>query len=70
MATFTFENFATENNYDFVGIYDGDSAAAPGVGRWSGSDIPPAVTSGGGSLFIQFTSDGIVGGTGFSGTYL
>ncbi len=64
----TFTDFDTEQDYDFVYVYSGTSATAANLlGKFSGSDLPPAITSSaaGGQLYIRFTSDGSENGRGF-----
>ncbi|PKP15965.1 MAG: adhesin, partial [Bacteroidetes bacterium HGW-Bacteroidetes-23] len=60
LVTVTFLSFATENNWDFLRVYDGNSAAAPLIGAYTGNNLPPILTSStpGGCLFFVFTSDG------------
>jgi len=53
----TFESFDTETNYDFLKIYDGPTTASTLLGTYSGTTLPPTITSSGGSLTIKFTSD-------------
>ncbi len=48
--------------YDVVEVYDGTSSSAPLLDRFFGNNLPSAVTSTGGSMFIKFT-------TSISGTY-
>jgi gliding motility-associated-like protein len=62
LVTVTFTSFATEGCCDFLRIYDGNSAAAPLLGTFSGTNLPPSFTSStpGGCLFFNFTSDGSV----------
>ncbi len=64
-----FTTFDTENNFDFVTVYDGTSSASPQLGRFSGTSIPPTITSSGSALFVQFTSDGSVTRQGWDATY-
>ncbi|MDK2770829.1 MAG: choice-of-anchor D domain-containing protein [Flavobacterium sp.] len=56
-VTLTFSSFDTETNYDFLKIYDGPSTASTLLGTYSGTTIPPTITSSGPSLTIRFTSD-------------
>lgn len=58
-TAFDLENPSSDGQsiYDAVEVYDGTTTAAPLLGRFSGSNIPPAVTSTGGSLLIRFYSD-------------
>jgi cubilin len=43
--------------YDAVEVYDGTTTSAALLGRFTGSNLPPAVTSTGGSLLVRFYSD-------------
>ena len=43
--------------YDAVEVYDGASASATLLGRYTGNNIPTTITSSGGSLYIRFYSD-------------
>ena len=56
---FDLEQASTDGNsiYDVVEVYDGASANATLIGKFTGSTIPQAITSSGGSMFIKFTSD-------------
>lgn len=65
----TFTAFGTEAGYDFVRVYDGSSASAALLGEFSGSNLPPPITSSGGTLFITFTSDQALTSTGFDASY-
>lgn len=56
-VSLTFSEFDIENNYDFMYIYDGSSTAAPLLGTYTSTNIPPLTTSTGNSLTIRFTSD-------------
>jgi len=55
--------------YDAVEIYDGTTTAAALLGRFSGSNLPPAITSTGGSMLIRFYSDLEVVKQGWSAYY-
>ena len=55
--------------FDFVEVYDGTSAAATSLGKYSGSTLPRAVTSTGGSLFVKFHSDLSEKGDGWKANY-
>ena len=65
----TFTSFATESGYDFVRVYDGATTSSPLMGTYSGSSLPPVLTSTGGSMLITFTTDGSVTAAGWSATY-
>lgn len=53
-----FSSFSTENSLDWIELYDGPSLTAPLIGRWSGTNAPPTLTSSGASLTVRFSSDG------------
>lgn len=61
----TFSAFNLEANFDFLYIYDGASEAAPLIGFFSGSNLPPSVTSTGDVLTLRFVSDGATVSSGF-----
>ncbi|MBX3102302.1 MAG: S8 family serine peptidase [Bacteroidetes bacterium] len=65
----SFSAFGTESCCDFLRVYDGTSATAPLLGTYSGSSLPPQLTSTGSALFLRFTSDFSVTGAGFSASY-
>ena len=56
---FDLEQASTDGNsiYDVVEVYDGASASATLIGKFTGNNIPQAISSSGGSMFIKFTSD-------------
>lgn len=60
-------DFATENNYDYLYIYDGLNTSSPLMFTWTGTPtyLPDAVSSGQ-YLTVKFTSDGTVGDVGFA----
>ncbi len=62
LVTVTFTAFNIENNFDFLKIYDGNSAAATLLANLTGTAIPPSFTStaANGCLTFVFTSDGSV----------
>ena len=65
----TFQSFDTENNYDWLYIYDGTSTSAPQIGsQHSGSDNPGTVTAtnAAGAITFRFTSDSSVNKTGWA----
>lgn len=72
----TFTSFKTESPstdglsiYDAVEVYDGTSASATLLGKFSGSSLPPSITSSGGSMYIRFFSDNSVTDSGWSAYY-
>ncbi len=54
-----FEEFALEDNYDFLYIYDGTSTSAPSLGTFTGINSPGTVTATNseGALTFRFSSD-------------
>jgi Zn-dependent metalloprotease len=56
--------------FDFIEVFDGVNASAKLLGKFSGSNIPPSVTSTGGSMFIKFTSDIAENDSGWEAYYL
>ena len=69
LVTLTFNRFDTQNNGDFVSVYDGTSNSAPLIGTYSGSAVPPAINSSGSSLFLEFTSNGFFELSGWEASY-
>ena len=67
LVTVTFTSFAMESCCDSLRIYDGSSAAAPLLGTYTGTTLPPTYTSGtpNGCLTFVFTSDSSVVQTGW-----
>ena len=63
-TAFNLEQPSTDGNsiYDLVEVFDGTSSSAASLGKFTGSNLPQAITSTGGSIFVKFTSD-------FSDTY-
>ena len=58
-TAFELEPASTDGNsiFDAVEVYDGTSASATLLGRFTGSTIPPSITSSGGSMYLRFLSD-------------
>jgi len=65
----TFTEFNTEANYDYVRVYDGPSTSAPLLGSYTGTSLPGAITSSGGSILVHFTSDYSVTAAGWTAEY-
>lgn len=53
----TFSAFNTEGCCDFMTVYNGPNTSSPVLGNFSGTTIPPVLTSTGGPITIRFTSD-------------
>ena len=69
MIEVTFQSFETENNYDFLYVYDGTSTSAPQIGnQHSGNDSPGTVTAtnAAGAITFRFTSDSSVNREGWA----
>ena len=65
----TFQSFDTENNYDWLYIYDGTSTSAPQIGsQHSGNNSPGTVTAtnAAGAITFRFTSDSSVNKEGWA----
>ncbi|AWI26510.1 CUB domain-containing protein [Flavobacterium pallidum] len=69
--TLDFTTFQTEEDYDFVKIYDGPNQNAPLLGSFSGHNLPPTISTsmGVGAMFIKFTSDDSINDTGWTADY-
>ena len=67
--TLNFSAFNTENGYDSIIVYDGSDYWAPVLGSFTGTSLPPSVTSTGCEMFIRFISDESVTAPGFSANY-
>ncbi|MFN9325144.1 MAG: CUB domain-containing protein, partial [Flavobacteriales bacterium] len=70
VVTMTFNQFATEQNFDFVTIFNGPDVTAPSLGTFSGTNIPgPFIsTHPSGCLTLRFTSDGSIVASGWAAT--
>lgn len=68
-VTLNFIAFDTELNYDGIIVYDGSNNTAPVLGRFSGTTLPPAVTSTTGSMYIEFLSDEALRSNGWTANY-
>lgn len=56
-VTLTFSSFNTENTWDYLYIYDGNSLNSPLIGYYTGTNSPGTIISSGGSLTLEFRSD-------------
>lgn len=63
-----FNRFNTASG-DLVKVYDGFSASAPLLASYSGSGIPPQITSSGPSLFLTFESNATINENGFQAEF-
>lgn len=60
-----FKNFNTEQGYDSLWLYNGNSTLAPLIGAYTGITSPGTVTSTGNALTLRFKSDGATVTSGF-----
>lgn len=67
---FSFSQFNTQANSDFVRIYQGTDSLGTLVGTFSGAAIPAGVTVVGSSAFVQFISNGVTVNTGYVLNYI
>lgn len=67
--TLSFSSFDTELNYDGVIVYDGVNSSSPVLGQFTGSTLPAAVTSTGGSMYVSFLSDEALRANGWNASY-
>eukprot|EP01045_Picozoa_sp_COSAG04_P034727 COSAG04_NODE_7728_length_1077_cov_6.935583_1_plen_358_part_11 len=66
----SFSSFDTESNFDFVTLYDGESASSDRLGRFSGSESRPGTTTSSGRYMrVRFTTDGSVTRSGWSASW-
>ena len=70
LITLSFNRFDTQNNGDFVSVYDGINSSAPLLGTYSGNTVPSSINSSGNSLFVEFTSNGFFELTGWEASYV
>ncbi|MDD4236718.1 MAG: M4 family metallopeptidase [Bacteroidales bacterium] len=55
--------------YDYVEVFDGTNDNAPSLGKFSGNNIPPLITSTTGSMYVKFSTDFSVTSEGWSAYY-
>ena len=67
--TLTFTEFNLENGNDYVRVYDGPTTDDELLGEFTGTSMPGPITSSGGSMLIQFTSNSSVNASGWAATY-
>jgi len=68
-VTLTFSAFDTETGNDVLSIYDGATTSSPLLGQYSGTTLPPVLTSTGGSMLIVFTTNGSITASGWNTSY-
>jgi hypothetical protein len=67
--TLNFLDFATELDYDTLFLYDGGNTNWPLLGAFTGTTLPPTLTSTNGRMFLRFKSDELVTAAGFRAVY-
>ncbi|MCH8905003.1 MAG: T9SS type A sorting domain-containing protein, partial [Bacteroidetes bacterium] len=65
----SFTSFDTEQNFDWVVVYDGADTTASILGSFSGTTLPSSISSTGGSMLVWFLSDESFVQGGFSANY-
>lgn len=65
----TFYTFKTEEDKDILEIYDGSSSNSPLIGSYSGTSLPPPITSSSHELYIVFSTDYSDREPGFQASY-
>lgn len=55
---------------DYISIRDGALPTSPEILRWCGSVYPPAFSSSGDSLYVQFHSDNLIQSRGFNFSFV
>ena len=70
-SSFDLEAASTDGNtiYDAVEVYDGTTTNDSLLGRFTGSNLPPTVTSSGGDMLVRFFSDILVNAEGWNAIY-
>ncbi|WP_396145683.1 CUB domain-containing protein [Flavobacterium sp.] len=68
-VTLSFSSFDTELNYDGVIVFNGTNSSAPVLGQFTGTTLPPSVTSSGGSMYVVFISDEALRSNGWTANY-
>jgi len=68
-VSMNFSSFNTENGFDSLYIYDGNSTAAALIGSYTGTTSPGSFTSTGNAVTLHFISDPFVNNAGFVSTW-
>lgn len=64
-----FTSFSTQASSDVVTVYDGSTTAAPVLGTFSGSTLPPVLSSTGPVMLVRFQTNSSTINTGWRATY-
>ncbi len=68
-VSLTFSFMDLESGYDYLYVYDGVNTSAPLLGTYTGTTLPPAVTSSGAALTVRFSSDSWTMAPGFEASW-
>ncbi|KAG2458577.1 CUBN protein, partial [Polypterus senegalus] len=73
VVTFSFESFDIEGgstcSFDYVELRDGASVSSPLIGKYCGTQMPPAAQSTQRSMHVRFVTDSSVSNHGFTAQY-
>ena len=68
-VSLSFNRFSTASAQDSVTVYDGPTTSDPILGRFFGNNLPPLVTSSGGSMLVNFRTNQFGNSTGWEAAY-
>lgn len=68
-VTLTFNNFNTEDTWDYIYVYDGPSVWYPLIGYYTGSTNPGTLIASSGTMSIEFRSDCAVTAPGWNAAW-
>ena len=66
---FSFDDFITESNNDFIEVFDGNTVSDQSIGKFSGFSKPANLISSSNSLTVYFRTDEDTAYKGFSAKY-
>lgn len=69
LVLLVFFRFDTEENHDYIYVYDGGSMMSSLIGKYHGNSLPAVITSSSNQLYVTFSSDNKVSSTGFAASY-
>ncbi len=64
-----FSQFDTESCCDRISVYNGTNTAAPLLGTYQGSTLPPTLNATSGKMLLVWYTDGSITSTGFAATW-
>ncbi|MCE3226732.1 MAG: hypothetical protein K0S32_1283 [Bacteroidetes bacterium] len=68
-VSLTFSQFSTEGCCDFLTVYDGSTTAAPSMGVYSGTSLPPVLNASSGQILLVWFSNSSITAPGFVATW-